>query len=339
MSKRQMRLIGIDGIDADDSDGEDEVVLGHKARVIEHLFVAHTLQRPWNPVVSYEELAQTINALGVPICKTNKANFFYFSSVSAANAVWPKSVFEKGWTGLARIGDGRCFEFVRVSENQSTPFVKLIRPNEGTSSAPCEIQETDRVKRQDAMFCDFKREDEVRLLKVIEETGLIERHWSKFVKEPPNVKERWMRCMQSPMRKGAKGEVDSFYMGEYTYENEATENFLVMVEAKSKKNDLFLSQIFHHALLAFNLAEETECCDPETSRVYCVGIETIGPSQVYVLQFAPMTLEELVSQDVEGLTIETRAVWTFKPGICGIGGYGMNHEKASTPDDRQGSMF
>lgn len=331
MANGQMVLDGV----GDDGDGED--VLGYKARVIEHIYVKHSIQPVWDPVVTYTELAQTIHSLEVPICKTNKANFFYFSSVSAANAVWPKSVFDRGYTGLARIGGGRCFEFVRVPAGQTEPFVKLLRPDGRT---PYEIQETDRVKRQNRMFCDFRREDEVRLLKVIEETGLIERHWSRFVKEPPNVKERWMRCMQSPMRKGSDGEVDSFYMGEYTYADDTIENFLVMVEAKTIRCDLFISQIYHHGLLAFKLAEETRCCNPDTTKVYCVGLETIGPSQVYIIQFAPMNREEMETMDVEGLAVESRAVWTFKPGICGIGGYGMDLRSngAEKKDARQGCM-
>jgi hypothetical protein len=101
----------------DDEGGGKKESLSQKQKVIESLFRDRYCDRRGplpNPVVYYNPLRQKLTELRCTICKTNSANFFYFNSVRQANAAWPPSVFSAGYTGVARIGDNRCFEFIPV---------------------------------------------------------------------------------------------------------------------------------------------------------------------------------------------------------------------------------
>lgn len=155
-------------------------------------------------------------------------------------------VFKKGYTGIARLGDHMCFEFVPVPEGQTTPFVPVQGPDKNTKPKPY----TSSVEVSD-VFMNFKREDEVRMVSVMKETLLLQNHWTWG-----GAGERPLRYIQAPIRCGGWGEIDAIYLGEVKKTGSPVEKFLVVVEAKTSKADLFVSQIYHHAGAAYAIASE-----------------------------------------------------------------------------------
>jgi hypothetical protein len=320
----------------DDGGGGKNRTANAKQKVIRALFKRRNgfswrTDEVRDPIVRYPELNDVINELKVRICGTNSANFFYFTSVKQANAAWPMDVFAKGYTGIARLGDHMCFEFVRVPEGQTTPFVPVQGPDKGfkpvvyTSSAP-----------ENDVFLNFKREDEVRMVSVMKETLLLQNHWAWG-----GVGERPLRYIQAPIRCGGWGEIDAIYKGEVKKIGSPAEKFLVVVEAKTSKADLFVSQLYHHAGAAFALASEgrIQGIDIDTAKVVCIGVKACGPSQLYLVQYKPVSRFDLEKYAEKSMQIESRTVYEFNPKVCGIGGYGLP-KKVSKPkvDKRQQSL-
>jgi len=326
-----------DGIDGDDNGGGSKNrTASAKQKVIRELFKRRNgfswrTDEVRDPIVRYPELNDVINDLKVRICGTNSANFFYFTSVKQANAAWPMDVFRKGYTGIARLGDHMCFEFIPVPEGQATPFVPVQGPDEGAQPKPYSSNSP-----ANEVFTGFKREDEVRLVAVMKETLLLENHW---IWGGPG-EQRHLRYVQAPLRCGGYGEIDALYMGEAKRVGTPLEKFLVVVEAKTSKADLFLSQIYHHAGAAYAIASQSLLCDIDTTRVVCIGAKACGPSQVYLVQYKPVTRFALEKNAERSMEIESRTVYEFNPKVCGIGGYGIPRRVSkSKVDKRQGSLL
>jgi len=312
---------------------EEPKELGPKQTIIEWVYNLHHSRPAWDPIVTYEELFRVREILGQRICKTNLANFFYFSKLPYANSAWPPSVLAAGYTGLARIGKNRCFEFVPLPPGQRDAFVQIERPNGSTFYGDLR---TDNGKLSDR-FRRFKRDDEVRLVTVVEKSGLVSEFF-KLVEKPEGAYDHNIEPMQSPLRSGSRGEADSFYIGEWLFEDGSKREFMIAVEAKKTGCDLFLSQMFHHTNLALTIAEESGDCDMNTTPVYSLGIETVGKSQVYVIQYKPMLWSQLEDPGIAGMVVGAKAVYTFRPGVFGIGGFGMDDDDAPG-DKRQGSLL
>jgi hypothetical protein len=225
---------------------------------------------------------------------------------------------------LATTGASSSSRFLLV-----TPFIPVQGPDENTPHRVAPAHSIDPV------FREFKKDDEVRLVSVVRETRLIEYHWTQEGK-----REHGLKYVQAPLRCGGWGEMDSFYLGEWPCVSRKEERFMVVVEAKKTGCDLFLSQIFHHAAAAFHVAEDTGICDPETTRVVCLGIQAVGPSQIYLVQYEPVARKQLDIHEIGAMKIESRALYTLDPMVCGIGGYAMPKKKSKTKrDKRQKGLF
>ena len=111
--------------------------MSYKTWVFEHIFTSR-----WNPakeaienaIVSLQDVSDAIaeyNRLhGSNYSTRNPANFFkdFVRKTSTANANWPQSVFERGYTARQVTGRGQCFEYVRLKENQTQPFTSVPPP-------------------------------------------------------------------------------------------------------------------------------------------------------------------------------------------------------------------
>src|SRR5689334_19042374 len=109
-----------------------------KTAVIEALFRDRwdpSTETVTDPVVTLEQVTDAIRAYndGRPdserLSDRNPANFLKdVIRQRSANQVWPRAVFEHGYTARQQSGDNACFVFVPISEGQTEPFVDIPLP-------------------------------------------------------------------------------------------------------------------------------------------------------------------------------------------------------------------
>ena len=77
----------------------------------------------------------------------------------------------------------------------------------------------------------------------------------------------------------------------------------------------------------------------DTVKIVCIGAKACGPSQIYLVQYKPVSRFDLEKHAEKCMQVESRTVYEFNPKVCGIGGYGIP-KKTSKPrvDRRQRSL-
>ena len=120
-----------------------------KIHVIERIF-----NKRWDPstrtlsqaIVSLDEVKHAIREHNAthpssPLSDKNPANFFkdFIRNRRRANANWPSSVLERGYSARQLTGETACFEFIPLAEAQADPFPNKI-PEPGTGDIVYKIE-------------------------------------------------------------------------------------------------------------------------------------------------------------------------------------------------------
>lgn len=288
--------------------GESAEQSNRKAEIIRALF-----EERWNaqtrtlanPLVTLAELSEAIKAYnklqrGRTLSDKNPANFFkdFIRNKRRANRNWPTTIMESGFTARQVTGAGRCFEFIRLPEEQTEPFPlnAIPGPDESTPRITVETISLPLASRR------LGRKDEPWLIQVLVRLRIIETHLAVF----SSRKVIQLDHLQMNV-KLAQSEIDALFLA--VENGNGTHQTFVTCEAKGKNDDILDTQVLEQVRAAFRF--------PGATHVLPMAVKAFAPSQIYVVEFVSLTREE--AEGANSLKIASSAVYVLKPPIKGIG--------------------
>lgn len=284
-----------------------------KTQIVEALFNERWDEQAGSlrqPVIMLQEVTTAIQRWNQEhpddqLSARNPANFFkdLTRRRATANASWPTSVFERGYTARQVTGASRCFEFVPVRENQTEPF---------PLSVPAPTDDTPRHEITSAVLPiasrAFGRSDEPWLLQVAVRLRVIETHLSLFSSRKDRI--RQVDHLQNSV-KLRESEIDAIFLGIEEITPGEFQQFIITCEAKREHEDLNLEQLVRQPQAAF----KTEAVTQDV--IVPMALKVVGHSKIHVIEFAEVRRED--AEALETLTIESDAVYSLLPPVEGIG--------------------
>jgi hypothetical protein len=276
-----------------------------KTRVIERIFFQRydPSQGLADEVVTLDQIASAIAEANVEgdqkLSAGNVANFFkdFVRNLTSANANWPSSVFENGYTGRQETGENACFRFMRIADGQTEPFPARIVPAEHVQKVRIESASMPLAARR------LGRPDETWLMQVLVRLRVIETHFCLF----SATGFQQIDHLQTGVKLGRRSEVDAVYLARA---GELDPGSLICCEAKGLRDDILVDQLIRQVRAMF--AQDTS---PDS--MIPVAAKVVGPSLVHIVEFHPVLRD--VAADLQVLTIASQAVYEFIPPIPGIG--------------------
>ena len=281
----------------------------YKTAVIESIFSARWeagSQSLSSVVVSLDDVSQAITEYneknGTKFSTNNPGNFIkdVIRNNKSANSIWPKLVFDEGYSCVQKTGDKRCFEFIEVAENQLVPFPLDVEIDREKPPHVLESVSLPLASRK------LGRRDESWLTQVAVRLRLIESYFALY---RPN----WVVSvdhLQTNMKLGGKAEVDSVYLATVQEDDELFTEIVVSVEAKGFSDDIVISQIVKQVKSLFLTA------NIEQDRVLPVALKIVGESEVGVVEFHAVNRED--AKSLETVLKVKDAVFKFVPAVEGI---------------------
>lgn len=281
-----------------------------KSEIIEALFDARwdaaskTLK---NPVVVLKDVQAAIQANNEskkpkkPLSAKNPANFIkdVIRNVDTSNRIWPKAVFEAGYTAIQRTGGSRCFEFVPVKPGQKSAFARLPEPTPDTPIHRIQSVSIPLASRR------LGRSDEPWLVQVLVRLKVIETHLalesdSKIVQ---------LDHLQTNV-KLSEAEIDALFLATEELPDKGQRELLVTCEAKGLTDDVIESQVLNQISVASQLPIAKYAVIP-------IAVKAIGSSRVLLYEFETVLTKE--AKDKRTLDIAKTAIYEFFPPVQGIG--------------------
>lgn len=289
-----------------------------KTEIIEGIFFSRFDKESGNledPIVTIAQLGDAIRASNAdrskgekPLSSDNPANFVkdIVRKRSSANNIWPKSVFEAGFTGKQVTGEGRALEFVRIVPGQIEPFPApdFAQPPEGTPKYIVESVSLPLASRR------LGRGDEPWMIQVVTKLRIIETHFSLVSRHAIHQ----LDLLQLNVKLRGT-EIDAIFLAHEEMEERINgepqyEEVIVTCEAKSAAEDLVETQIIAQAKAAFTKLKITQ------SRVIPIAVKCIRPSTLYVIEFE--ALERETYPEVDTLVVAGQSLFELLPPVPGI---------------------
>ncbi|MCV7462803.1 hypothetical protein M3C60_006200 [Micrococcus luteus] len=258
-----------------------------------------------DPVVTFDDIQAGIDATGVPLSKSNPANFWKDltrKGVKGLNAIWPSAIFEAGFTATDAIGQGNraVFRFQEVPDGQEAPFVDAL-PFDGD--------------------LPVHRLESLSMPQAMRAMGRSGENWHAQVADRLRVVATYF-ALGSPRSNGtpALREVNFLQTGIKMHRAETDAAFslvteddmwLISAEVKGRRESFHLPQI---ARAAHNLKAAADNATPplEISGVIPLGIKVVAPSRMWVVEFAPIDDPDEPLQKVGEMVIE------LTPAVPGV---------------------
>ena len=212
----------------------------------------------------------------------NVANFFkdIKRNYDGFDRHWPRSVFEKGYSGRQLTGDGYSFEFVPLEDGQSKPSVRLYERVDVQSDdflknrMRIETLSLSREKR------DLLRSDESHITQITVELRVLERCLSESSLEFESLRHL---LNNAKMR---QAEIDSVFSGTLaSAEGVTPKTVAITCEVKGLKEDVFEDQLVRQVnmLPLFGLK-----CD----LVVPVAVKLVSRNVLQVIEFSSVPFAE-----------------------------------------------
>jgi hypothetical protein len=286
-------------------------VASQKTEIIERLFdqrwdsVTETLS---DPIVTLRDVQNAIRehnaahpTLKRPLSDRNPANFSkdIFRKRASANRIWPRSVFERGYTGRQVTGGGACFEFVSIALDQTVPF-----PTEEWSR---ELPHY-RIESASLPLASRRlgRTDEPWLVQVLVRLRVIETHLA-LVSDRNVVQVDHLQMSV----KHRKTEIDALFLAVEMVNGE-TRDFMICCEAKGLQDDIIEEQVVNQVRTVFHLQGVPQ------DIVLPLVVKVVAPSQVLVREYNVLTRDQ--ADTFASLTVACEAIYELVPPVPGIGG-------------------
>lgn len=274
----------------------------YKTPVIERLFDLRwdsNTKTLTTPFVTLEEVVEEIRAYntGNPlkqISTKNPANFFkdLVRSIQYANKVWPKSVFDRGYTGAQQTSAGRCFVFLPLPPNAAEAFIPILPPD-GLEVFPVSTLQIPTLARA------LSRRDETWLMQVATRLQLIELHLS--VHSPHDL--IYVELLQIGVKQNL-AEIDALYMGH----TKNGDDVIITVEAKTK-DDIYQGQIVSQVLAVRSMKS---LVGADVSSVIPLAIKSLPGRGIYIVEFESVKPHD---PDPKELKVVAESMIQLKPPL------------------------
>lgn len=282
-----------------------------KTQIIEALFFQRwdlERQEIFNPLVTLSDVSSAIkrhNEAKTPkLSDRNPANFFkdFIRRKTTANANWPQSVLERGYTGRQMTGNNACFEFVPLQPGQTLPFPINIIPS-SADGAPYHMIETTSIPLASRRL---GRRDEPWLVQVIVRQRVIETHLA-LVSAQHIVQVDHLQMSV----KLARSEIDALFLAIDEIEPGRMREIIICCEAKGRNDDILEDQIIRQVQAVFSMPAIVQ------DVVIPVAVKALDASEIHLIEFEPITREAVTA--LSALVIASQAIYRFIPPVPGIG--------------------
>lgn len=219
------------------------------------------------------------------------------------NAIWPKSVLQRGFTGIQDVSrGGNSFRFIPLPPGQDVAFVSAdtLAPRKDTPRQRVESTSLPLASRQ------LGRGDEPWLIQVAVRLRLIETHLALF---SPHVVLN-IDHLQMSVKLG-KSEIDALFLGVEIVDADTTGEFIVCCEAKGMHDDIIEEQWIRQVQAIARQPVVTQ------QRIMPIAIKAIGKSEIFVLEFD--IVERATVDTLDELTPISDAIYVLIPPVPGIG--------------------
>jgi hypothetical protein len=282
-----------------------------KSAVIEAIFLDRwndKTKKLRNPVVTFQDITSTIAAIGSKLSTRNPANFLkdIVRRTTSANRIWPRSVFDKGYTGVQETGEGVCFRFVSIASGQTEPFPKIAYPRNPATAYQHKIQSVSL-----APFARLLgRTDETWLIQVLVRLNVVQTHFALFSKSGL----LYVDHLQTGV-KGTKTEIDALFLGETSVASgkahEIPRRALITLEAKKRGEDILEEQI----LRQIETALEMPALKKRIDQVIPIAAKALGGSKVYLVEYEAIPAN---TKAPKVLDVAIEGVYTIVPPVEGL---------------------
>jgi hypothetical protein len=282
-----------------------------KSPVIESLFDERwdkSQQKLINPSVTQMDIRRKIQELPKEeqskpeLSDRNIANFFkdFIRRKNTANANWPASIWERGYTARQVTGNNQSFEFIVKGSGQQLPFPSFAAPSDTTQRLRIESVSLPLASRM------LGRRDETWLMQVVVRLRILEAHLALVSRR------NWVQIDHLQMSvKHGKREIDGLFLGLERTAGDQMRQVMICCEAKGRNDDLLEEQIVGQVRVVLE--------DPAVTQAVAlpIGIKAVGPSQIYIAEFDEVTSHEVGT--LESLSIVSDALFELVPQVPGIG--------------------
>ncbi|GGF33371.1 hypothetical protein GCM10011321_25670 [Youhaiella tibetensis] len=280
---------------------------GEKALLIKHIFddlwieETNSLKKT---IIIDEDLRTARVELGklIPLkIKVGNPNNFFKDIVrkKAAYRLWPASLRDKGWTGEQRTGDGKVFEFVRITEEWPDNLQIDYGPTEDT---PRFIVQTLSIP---LWTKELGRNDEPWLLQSAVNLRVVETHFSTAEKSQLPALSVTHLQMDLKLR---KTQIDALYLLQYDQGAARPSGFAhVTVEAKQHNQRIVVEQVGWQAEAALK--------NQKADYVVPLALAAVRGEGIYVVEF------EMIKRGDEvppRLKVFRDALYLLRPKLVGI---------------------
>ncbi len=286
-----------------------------KAEIIRQLF-----EKRWqgkgkgltSPQVTLKDIDQAIREYngkhrGSELSTRNPANFFkdFVRNKASANRNWPETVSNRGYTARQVTGGGLCFEFIPLFRGQAEPFPlsAIHRPGERTETYHIQSASMPLASRR------LGRRDEAWLIQVLARLHIVETHLA--LRSPHRFVQ--VDLLQTNV-KLARAEIDAMYLGLEEVQTEGPPEYrevIVTCEAKGIRDDILEDQLLAQVRAAFRMRALHQ------TTIIPVAVKAVGPSRIYVVQFA--SLDRGATDALKVLSVESEAIYVLQPPVPGVG--------------------
>jgi hypothetical protein len=261
-----------------------------------------------DPLVTLNEVSDAIREYNAahperrkPVSDRNPANFFkdIIRHRAPGNQMWPKWIFECGYTARQVTGENSCFEFAHIVPGQTEPFPSHVpEPSAATPAMKISSVSMPLASRR------LGRSDESWLIQVVVRLRIIDTQLALF----SSRRVIQVDHLQTGVKLG-KNEIDAILLA--IEETDAgTSESIVCCEAKSIKEDVIEEQLIGHVKSVFaSLPISQNVAIP-------ICVKTIAKSKIRVLEFG--AVERRDAQDLLQLAIVSDAIYELVPPVPGI---------------------
>lgn len=260
------------------------------------------------------------------ISSKNPANFFkdFIRKTSTANANWPESVMERGYTAKQTTGAGKSFEFIPLPEGQTLAFPEGSYPKVPESTRYAVVQTLSVPVFNKALG----REDENWLLSIIVHLHLPQQHLALHPLHDLGLIE--VGHMQSNLKQ-ATAEIDGLFYGRMGNGG----MLIITMEAKGLTDDILETQIKGQVAAVRSMPSikdllKTLGTEPEAAFVLPMAMKLLHPrsleglaevggspgsSLVYMADYQPLPYVG----HAQDLKLRAETIFDLQPPIRGIG--------------------
>lgn len=233
---------------------------------------------------------------GVKASDKNLANFLYdVIRKPSANDIWPKFVFDCGFTGKQLVGTGQCFEFVKVPAGAKVPYPDPFASHQLTHRQPIQSLTLPFQLRL------LSPKDEMAILQYAIALNIPQTHFALHSK----LDIRELTLLQTSARFNDV-QVDALFIAKVQDDDQQTVSTVIITcESKQLNERILTDRILRQVRAAQQLPLEFEAVIP-------IVIQRVLRGGLYVGEFAGY-LRSAQIEDDSFLTLESSAIYELKP--------------------------